>query len=150
MFEKNFARNYEKKICTWNIRRLVNETIVPLTQCIILKIVGFLYHKVINFMKNYTNAFKQDKLYHIHVYMLSSFCQKWYPNDKMFFHSLWLSVNIFSYQLLPRKRKLSPYMTPQEKIDKQTLPRRSPTLSDNYCQELRYKYRIVASSNTCY
>ena len=38
----NFARNCEKKINTWNIRRLINETIVPSTQRIILKIVGFL------------------------------------------------------------------------------------------------------------
>ena len=30
-----------KKNNTWNIRRLVNETIVPATQRIILKIVGF-------------------------------------------------------------------------------------------------------------
>ena len=29
IFAKNFARNYEKN--TWNIRRLVNETIVPHT-----------------------------------------------------------------------------------------------------------------------
>ena len=43
----------------------------------------------------------------------------------------------FSYQLLPRKRKWSSYMISHEKIDKQTLPRRSPTLSDNYCQELK-------------
>ena len=34
-------RNYEKKN-TWSIRRLVNDTIVPSTQRIILKIVGFL------------------------------------------------------------------------------------------------------------
>ena len=30
-FAKNFARNYEKKN-TWNIRRLVNEKILPSTQ----------------------------------------------------------------------------------------------------------------------
>ena len=40
IFAKDFARNYEKKN-TWNIRRLVNEMIVPATQYIILKIVGF-------------------------------------------------------------------------------------------------------------
>ena len=40
IFAKNFARNYEKNN-TWNIIRLVNETIVPSTQRIILKIVGF-------------------------------------------------------------------------------------------------------------
>ena len=33
----------KKIICTWNIRRLVDETIVPATQRIILKIVGFLH-----------------------------------------------------------------------------------------------------------
>ena len=41
IFPKNFARNYEKDN-TWNIRRLVDESFVPATQCIILKIVGFL------------------------------------------------------------------------------------------------------------
>ena len=41
IFAENFARNYEKNN-TWNIRRLVDETIVPATQHIILKIVGFL------------------------------------------------------------------------------------------------------------
>ena len=46
---KNFARNYEKtslKNNTWNIRRLVDESFVPATQRIILKIVGFMiaYH----------------------------------------------------------------------------------------------------------
>ena len=41
IFSKNFARNYEKNNA-WNIRCLVNETSVPLTQCIILKIFGFL------------------------------------------------------------------------------------------------------------
>ena len=41
IFAKNFARNYEKKN-TWNIKPLVDEMIVPLTQHIILKIVGFL------------------------------------------------------------------------------------------------------------
>ena len=40
IFAKDFARNYEKKN-TLNIRRLVNEMIVPATQCIILKIVAF-------------------------------------------------------------------------------------------------------------
>ena len=39
---KNFARNYEKKIILGNIRRLVDESFVPATQRIILKIVGFL------------------------------------------------------------------------------------------------------------
>ena len=34
-------RNHEKKNNAWNIRRMVNETIVPATQHIILKIVGF-------------------------------------------------------------------------------------------------------------
>ena len=34
-------RNYEKNNA-WNIRRLVDESFVPLTQRIILKIVGFL------------------------------------------------------------------------------------------------------------
>ena len=33
----------EKKNDTWNIRRLINETIIPSTQCIIFKIVGFLF-----------------------------------------------------------------------------------------------------------
>ena len=41
IFAKNFARNYAKKNNTWNLKRLVNETIVPATQCIILEIVGF-------------------------------------------------------------------------------------------------------------
>ena len=41
IFPKNFARNYEKDN-TWNIRRLVDESLVlQATQCIILKIVGF-------------------------------------------------------------------------------------------------------------
>ena len=41
-FAKNYARNCEKIIiCTWNIRHLVDETIDPATQHIILKIVGF-------------------------------------------------------------------------------------------------------------
>ena len=39
IFSKNFARNYEKNN-TWNIRRLVDESVVPATQHIIL-IVGF-------------------------------------------------------------------------------------------------------------
>ena len=43
IFAKNFARNYEKNNNTWNIRCLVDETFVPATQRIILKIVGFLY-----------------------------------------------------------------------------------------------------------
>ena len=43
IFAKNFARNYEKN--TWNIRRLVNETIIPSTQRIILKIVGSLFQE---------------------------------------------------------------------------------------------------------
>ena len=37
---KNFARYYEKRN-TWNIRQLVDESFVPATQRIILKIVGF-------------------------------------------------------------------------------------------------------------
>ena len=39
IFSKNFARNYEKND-TWNIKCLVNETIVPytMTQYIMLKI----------------------------------------------------------------------------------------------------------------
>ena len=32
MFANNFARNYEKKNYDWNIRQLVDETIVPSTQ----------------------------------------------------------------------------------------------------------------------
>ena len=32
IFAKNFARNYEKKNNTWNIRRLVDESFVPATQ----------------------------------------------------------------------------------------------------------------------
>ena len=34
IFAKNFARNSEQKkiICTWNIRRLVDESLVPATQ----------------------------------------------------------------------------------------------------------------------
>ena len=39
IFAKNFARNYEKN--TWNIRRLVDESFVPVNQRIILQIVGF-------------------------------------------------------------------------------------------------------------
>ena len=39
---KLFARKYEKKDSIWNIRHLVDETINPATQRIILKIVGFL------------------------------------------------------------------------------------------------------------
>ena len=38
-----------KKNNTWNIRHLVNESFIPATQCIILKIVGFLdlqIHKI--------------------------------------------------------------------------------------------------------
>ena len=38
-----------KKNNTWNIRGLVNEMIVPSTQCIILKIVGFLYNIQLSF-----------------------------------------------------------------------------------------------------
>ena len=34
-------RNYEKKNNAWNIRRLVDDSFVPLTQRIILKIDGF-------------------------------------------------------------------------------------------------------------
>ena len=30
IFAKNFARNYEKKNNTWNIRRLVDKSFVPL------------------------------------------------------------------------------------------------------------------------
>ena len=41
IFAKIFARNY-KKYNTWNIRCLVDESFVPATQRIILKIVGFL------------------------------------------------------------------------------------------------------------
>ena len=41
MFAKNFARNYEKKNNTWNIRCLVDESFVTAIQRIILKIVGF-------------------------------------------------------------------------------------------------------------
>ena len=41
IFAKNFARNYERNN-TWNIRCLVDESFVPLTECIVLKIVGFL------------------------------------------------------------------------------------------------------------
>ena len=40
IFAKNFARNYEENN-TWNIRHLVDESFVPLTQRTILKIVGF-------------------------------------------------------------------------------------------------------------
>ena len=32
IFAKHFARNYESKNITWNIRHLVNETIVPSTK----------------------------------------------------------------------------------------------------------------------
>ena len=42
IFVKNFARNYEKKNDTWNIRHLVDELFVPATQRIILMIVKFL------------------------------------------------------------------------------------------------------------
>ena len=41
-FTKNFARYYEKKNYTWNIRRLVNKSFVPSSHRIVLKIVGFL------------------------------------------------------------------------------------------------------------
>ena len=41
IFAKNFVRNYEKEN-TWNIRRLVDESFIQSTQCIILKIDGFL------------------------------------------------------------------------------------------------------------
>ena len=41
-FFQSILQDLMKKNNTWNIRRLVAETIVPLTQCIILKIVGFL------------------------------------------------------------------------------------------------------------
>ena len=46
MFAKKFARNYEKKIIlvtsdAWWMRRLVDESFVPATQRIILKIDGF-------------------------------------------------------------------------------------------------------------
>ena len=37
-----FARNYEKNNNTWNIRCLVDESFIPATQRIILKIVGFM------------------------------------------------------------------------------------------------------------
>ena len=48
IFAKNSARNHEKKKNnTWNIRSLVNETIVPSTQHIILKIVGFQEYTVV-------------------------------------------------------------------------------------------------------
>ena len=40
IFAKHFARNYEKNN-SWNIRCLVNQTIVPSTQPMILKIVDF-------------------------------------------------------------------------------------------------------------
>ena len=43
-FAKIFARNY-KKDNTCNIRRLVDESFVPATQRIILKIVGFLVNR---------------------------------------------------------------------------------------------------------
>ena len=39
IFAKNFVRNYEKND-TWIIRGLVDKTVIPATQCIILKIVG--------------------------------------------------------------------------------------------------------------
>ena len=42
IFAKHFTRNYEKNNPTWNIRSLVNESFVPSTQHIILKIDGFL------------------------------------------------------------------------------------------------------------
>jgi hypothetical protein len=45
-FAKNFTRNYEK-INAWNIKSLVDESFVPLTQSIILKIVGFKKRKKI-------------------------------------------------------------------------------------------------------
>ena len=32
IFAKNFARNYEKKYNTWNIRRLVDESFITATQ----------------------------------------------------------------------------------------------------------------------
>ena len=43
IFAKNFARNYEKKIILGNIRHLVDESFIPATQHIVLKIVGFYY-----------------------------------------------------------------------------------------------------------
>ena len=48
IFAKIFARNYEKKNNTWNIRRLVDESFVPATQRIILKIVEFLVSTIFN------------------------------------------------------------------------------------------------------
>ena len=56
IFAKSFARNYEKKNDTWNIRRLVNERIVPSTQRIILKIAGFLYHFKLWVSGSFSNA----------------------------------------------------------------------------------------------
>ena len=48
IFAKIFARNSEKNN-TWNIRRLVDELLVPPTQHIILKIVVFLYGYIFSF-----------------------------------------------------------------------------------------------------
>ena len=41
ILEKNFARNYEKNN-TWNIRRLVDDSMNPASQGIILNILGFM------------------------------------------------------------------------------------------------------------
>ena len=71
-FAKNFARNYEKNNA-WNIRRLVDESFIPATQRIILKIVEFKVHKEHHVSKRtlITKQQQQDT-FRIKVH----FCQK--------------------------------------------------------------------------
>ena len=73
-FAKNFARNYEKQN-TWNIRRLVNEKILPSTQCTIQKMVEFqllLWGRLWNscFRTSYRLAFAHKSTYKIIEWIL--------------------------------------------------------------------------------
>ena len=72
-----------KKNNSWNIRRLVDESFVPATQCIILKIVGFLYSQI-----------SKDMYFYLLIYDKVGFFEAhdWEPNmivhfKKMFYQT---------------------------------------------------------------
>ena len=68
IFAKNFARNYEKKDNTWNIRHLVDESFVTATQRIILKITIFL---LLDIFQKKSKAYSSSFQILIHYHRLS-------------------------------------------------------------------------------
>ena len=80
-FCKEFCKKLWKKNNTWNIRRLVNESFVPVTQRIILKIVGFL------FILNFHNAYLSIVTKWIEIFFAGAFFLKYYveKNERWFY-----------------------------------------------------------------